>query len=269
VIDLRDRIPSGYTGRFIIPDLEEVEGIAIHHSVSGWVWNPLTQRYTCHWNDAVDVDPRVEVAHLLAIDRWHSPPNNDFGGFGYHLAAFASGRWYLCGSLNTVRAHVVDLNSRFNGLVLIGDFSNAVPRESHLEAAREGVAFIRAFHGRTLPVEAHRLIRRQNTTCPGEEYYKWVPGLNEGSAQEEETMSGEMTWALHLANVERNFDRVRAAMVGVRLAWPRTDREKAALEAAKRTMGTNDEEEAWRELIDALADLDQAELAWRRASLGR
>ena len=180
VIDLRASIPSGYTGRFIILNLDDVEGIAVHHSVSGWAWNPLTQRYTGQaWNDAVDAPPEAEVAHLLAIDRWHSLPNNDWGGFGYHLAAFASGRLYLCGSLNTARAHVAGLNKRFNGLVLIGDFTNGVPRQSHLEAAREGVAFIRAFHSRTLPVESHRLIRNQNTTCPGELYYKWVPGLNE------------------------------------------------------------------------------------------
>ena len=267
MIDLRHLIPSGQTGRFIIPNLDEVEGIAIHHSVSGWAWNPLTQRYTGQaWNDAVDAPPEAEVAHLLAIDRWHSLPNNDWGGFGYHLAAFASGRLYLCGSLNTARAHVAGLNKRFNGLVLIGDFTNGVPRQSHLEAAREGVAFIRAFHRRTLPVEAHRLIRNQNTTCPGELYYKWVPGLNEGPAQEEEM--SELTWLWHKERVRRNFDRVRAAMLQVEVTWPLSDEEKAVLEATLQESGTNPEADAWRELLDALADLEQAEL-WRRASLGR
>lgn len=178
MIDIRHRIPSGHSGRFTIPNLDEVEGIAVHHSVSGWVRNPETRKYTCHWNDAVDVSQEVEVAHLLAIDRWHSLPNNDWGGFGYHIAAFASGRWYYVGSLDTVRAHVAGLNKRFSGLVLIGDFTSAVPREGHLTAAKEGVAFIREFHGR-IPIEAHRLIRNQATTCPGKTWEEWGPKLEE------------------------------------------------------------------------------------------
>lgn len=178
MIDIRHRIPSGHSGRFTIPNLDEVEGIAVHHSVSGWVWNPETRKYTCRWNDAVDVSQEVEVAHLLAIDRWHSLPNNDWGGFGYHVAAFASGRWYYVGSLNTARAHVVGLNKRFNGLVLIGDFTSTVPCESHLAGAKEGVTFIREFHGR-IPVEAHRLIRNQATTCPGKTWPQWGPKLEE------------------------------------------------------------------------------------------
>lgn len=182
MIDLRSRIPSGHTGRFAIPNLDEVEGIAVHHSVSGWVWNPLTQWSTCHWNDAVDIPSGLEVAHLLAIDRWHSPPNNDWGGFGYHVAAFASGRVYLVGSLNTVRAHVASLNKRFMGLVLIGDLTDAVPLESHLEAAKEGMAFIRTFYGRALPPAPHRTIRLQNTTCPGDRWQEWMPLLEKEEA---------------------------------------------------------------------------------------
>lgn len=182
MIDLRSRIPSGYTGRFTIPNLDEVEGIAVHHSVSGGDWGWL----------AHDRTQKEEVNHLLAIDRWHSPPNNNWGGFGYHVAAFASGRVYLAGSLNTARAHVASLNKRFIGLVLIGDFTDAVPLESHLEAAREGVAFIRDFYGRALPLAPHRMIRLQNTTCPGNRWREWMPLLE----KEEDmiTIEQEMTY---------------------------------------------------------------------------
>jgi len=174
MIDLRSRIPSGYTGRFTIPNLDEVEAIAVHHSVSGWVWNPLTQQYTGQaWNEAVDVPQEVEIAHLLAIDRWHT--SQGYGGFGYHMAAFPSGRRYLCGSLNTARAHVASLNKYFLGLVLIGDFTDAVPLDTHLVAASGCVGYAWGELGRELPCVAHRMIRLQNTTCPGNRWREWLP----------------------------------------------------------------------------------------------
>lgn len=91
---------------------------------------------------------------------------------------------------------------------------------------------------------------------------------NEAQTQEEE-MPGEWNWNWHKERVRRNFDCVRAAMLQLEVTWPLSDEEKAVLEATLRESDTNPEVEAWRELIDALADLEQAELSWRRASLGR
>jgi len=229
MIDIRHRIPSGHSGRFTIPNLDEVEGIAVHHSVSGWAWLPETRKYTCHWNDAVDIPQEAEVAHLLAIDRWHSLPNNDWGGFGYHIAAFASGRWYYVGSLNTARAHVAGLNPRFMGLVLIGDFTSAVPRESHLAAAKEGVAFICEFYERKLPTEAHRLIRNQTTTCPGNTWEEWGPKLKEEPMPTEwqrytELLAQELQ-CFH--DVEFSANELRRLALLLQATWRRSDSEPA------------------------------------------
>ena len=177
MIDIRDRIPSGYTGRYEL-NMANVEAVVIHHSVSGMASSGI------HWNDYADAPVEQETEHLLAIDRWHSPPNNNWGGFGYHAAAFASGRAYLVGSYNTARAHVASQNNKFVGVVLIGDFTDSVPTERHVQAAKQGVADIRAFYGRRLPVKAHRVVQlpQYPTSCPGNKFQVWVPRLEEEEA---------------------------------------------------------------------------------------
>src|SRR5687768_2191227 len=83
-------------------------GIAVHHSVSG---DYLTAQ-------ASEAD---ELAQLDAVDRYHV--SQDFGGIGYHVAAFASGRLYLLGDLDGARAHVAGRNHELLGIVAIGTFT--------------------------------------------------------------------------------------------------------------------------------------------------
>lgn len=171
VIDIRDLLPSqsGYTGRYIIKDLDQIEGISVHHSVSGGDWGWLAR----------DRTQREEIQHLRAIDVWHNAPNNDWGGFGYHMAAFSSGRAYLVGSLNTGRAHTAGLNNRFLGLVVIGTFTERVPIPLHIRSGYACVELMRAYVKRNLPVVAHRRIRGQRTVCPGNKWKEWVHKVGE------------------------------------------------------------------------------------------
>lgn len=180
MIDIRGRIPSGYIGRFIIDDLSLVEFTAIHHTVSH-----------SNWNTWVQATQEQEIQHLLDIDAMHRAWG--LGGIGYHAAAFVSGRCYKLSSYHLGRAHLSSMNHRGIGVVLIGNFTNAVPLPSHLDAARECIADIRRSYylslGANAPnliVEAHRNIRLQNTACPGNTWEEWGPKLKEGDMTDEE-----------------------------------------------------------------------------------
>lgn len=161
MIDFRDDIPSGRTGRYPL-DPAAVIGIAIHHCV-GHV-DPA-------WAQA------AEEQHLYVIDAQHI--GQGFGGFGYHLAAFPSGRVYYCGDLGFARAHVASRNFELIGVALMGAFTAVPPPDAQLRAAAEAVAFVRQAYPGVL-VAGHRqwALPQFPTACPGDTFADWVPGLS-------------------------------------------------------------------------------------------
>lgn len=166
IIDIRDRLPSGsgYSGRYDLV-LDDVVRRVWHHTVSH-----------ISWNTAVNATQAEEIAHLLAIDTMHAAWG--LNGFGYHNAAFASGRAYRVGSYDKARAHVASgQNSYSIGTVLIGNFTNALPSEGHLAAAKECRGDIEDFYARKLEGLPHLLVPGQNTACPGARWQEWVPQL--------------------------------------------------------------------------------------------
>jgi hypothetical protein len=165
---------DGGAGRFLLNDAWVI-GIAIHHSVSGGSF---------FMSNAPTLGD--ELSHLEMIDRYHA--SKGWGGFGYHLAAFLSGRLYLCGNLNGARAHVASRNNQLVGLVLIGTFTTVLPPASQLAGAAAGVAYIRrTYPGR--PIGPHRnwALLSEPTSCPGDTWANWVPTLD-APPQEEDTM---------------------------------------------------------------------------------
>ena len=165
-------------GRYVL-DPRDVIGIAIHHSVSGG------QFFAAGAQDQDD-----ELSHLLMIDQYHA--SLGWGGFAYHLAAFPSGRWYLCGNLNGARAHVASRNDELVGLVLIGTFTTSPPPPAQISAARAAVAYMR----RTYPGRAlgpHRLwaLVEYPTSCPGDTWLAWVPTLNAAPPESEADLTPE------------------------------------------------------------------------------
>ncbi len=178
-IDIRDQITNGYTGRYRLnPDA--VIGIAIHHSVSGGVFH-----------DPIPDTQDQEIAHLKAIDAYHV--QKGWGGFGYHLAAFPSGRLYYCGGIDFARAHVASRNSELIGLVLIGDFTTSPAPHAQLDAAGYGVAFIRrTYAGR--PLKGHRewALPEFPTACPGATWLSWI-GATDFPPQEDDMNEAEVT----------------------------------------------------------------------------
>jgi len=168
-IDVRNRMTDGGVGRSPL-DPAQVIGIAIHHSV--------TTSYT-------RASVEQEIDHLLSIDRYHS--GQGWGGIGYHLAVFPSGRYYLCGSLDGARAHVAFRNHELIGIVLIGDFSTQPPPLLQLDAGAQAVAFVRRTYP-DRPIKGHRdwALPQYPTACPGGTYKSWLSYLNGPPAKEQD-----------------------------------------------------------------------------------
>lgn len=124
-------------------------GWAIHHSVSP---------------DFTGATRTQEIEHLDNIADYHLQKFNR--EFGYHAAAFPSGRGYICGDYDTMRAHVCERNHRYLGLVFIGTFTQRKPLKAQLDAAREIVS------ASGLPVIGpHRNLQGPScspTVCPGQ-----------------------------------------------------------------------------------------------------
>jgi hypothetical protein len=158
-------------GRYKVP-WSDVIGIAVHHSVSG------LQFFT-----AAEMTPEDELNHIRMIDTYHA--SQGWGGFGYHLAAFPSGRLYLCGDLDGARAHVASRNNVLKGIVFIGDFTARDPGPAQLQAGAEAVALVRVAAGAPLPIAGHRTwaLPAYPTSCPGD---RLAARLNELESTPEE-----------------------------------------------------------------------------------
>jgi len=166
MIDVRDQITNGYSGRYTL-DPAKVIGIAIHHTVSGG-----------DFAGAVLNDPEAELAHLKAIDVYHLAQG--WGGFGYHLVIFSSGRLYYCGAITGARAHVASRNNELIGVAFVGNFTDRQPTWEAVLAGREAIAFIRQTYG-PIPFHGHGYwaLPASPTACPGDTWPQWSPDLQQ------------------------------------------------------------------------------------------
>lgn len=148
LIDARDIVtqPNGWT------DCNPI-GHAIHHSVT--------------FISALNPTIEDERNHIRMIDIYHV--SQDFGGFGYHTATFASGHSYLTGNWNRARAHVKYRNHELVGSVAIGNFSLTTAPPAIIAGLAECVAEARRVFGRVLPVNGHGQWAdpRSPSSCPG------------------------------------------------------------------------------------------------------
>lgn len=128
-------------------------GIAVHHTGGG--------------EGAPMLSEAQELAVIKAIDFQHTRPPQDFGGFGYHGIAFASGRAYKCGEGQ--RAHVKGRNHQLRGYVLHGNFVNVAPSDLQLSGLRELMQADWDKYQRQLPIQGHDewALPGQGTECPG------------------------------------------------------------------------------------------------------
>ena len=161
IINLTARYPIPLVWPRLAYTLSKIHAIAIHHSVTSNL--PLT------------ASQAQEMAVLDAIHRHHVAKG--FGGIGYHLCAFPSGRIYQTAKLIQWGANVGGRNSELYGVCYIGTYTNTVPSQRHQVAVAEGVDAIDKFLGRKVALRPHRLPKGwTSTACPGQAE-QTIPGL--------------------------------------------------------------------------------------------
>lgn len=134
-------------------------GIAVHHTASASL--PFA---------TIEDERRV----IKAIDSMHA--DNGWGGFGYHVIVFATGRTYHCGRYDMSRAHVAKRNHELIGVVIHGDFTREHGTPLMFEGLRHALETIDP--DGNLPVKGHRdwALPGQGTECPGnflQEFQLW------------------------------------------------------------------------------------------------
>lgn len=134
-------------------------GIAVHHSVT---------------HMPADATEEAERGHIRLIDAYHV--SQGFGGFGYHMAVFPSGRVYqTCRTLLAARAHVASRNAELLGICAIGDFSVATLSDPQLIGLMTGIFSMETQLGDALKQAPNIAIRghkdwatpQSPTACPG------------------------------------------------------------------------------------------------------
>lgn len=106
ILDARNEVTLPH-GRYAT-DPNKLLGVAVHHSVS---W------YSRDYTGATEEQERAAIREIDALH-----VSLKYGGFGYHAAAFPSGRLYQTGDWFGARAHITGKNNLLIGVVAIGRF---------------------------------------------------------------------------------------------------------------------------------------------------
>lgn len=152
VPDVRLKFPDD--PHFDVRPLGVINTIVIHHSVSKGVKSTI----------------QAELDYLGAVYHLHHDINQ-WGGIGYHAVVFPSGRAYITGGVEDIRAHVLGKNFNTYGICLVGDFTDSPPGRAQLESTHQLVNEVSYGLGRALYVVGHRDLMA--TQCPGNTWPEW------------------------------------------------------------------------------------------------
>lgn len=98
------------------------------------------------------------------IDKYHILTAG-FAGFGYH-ALVRLGAFYLCSSLNMMRAHVAGRNDEALGFCVTGDYTDAQPALEDVLVLRAIVASLDYAYGHQKQLVGHRELLGPGYLCP-------------------------------------------------------------------------------------------------------
>ncbi len=211
--------------------MDQIEETAIHHDAVAFSGRDLDFN-----GSTVD----EERDRMQASYNWHTKqwPNALVGGgaqgwnwpgMGYHLYTFPSGRIYLVGEIDTIRAHVAYRNLPSTGIVGAGDFTRRKPQGLHIVAYAMAAAWSWLVRGAELPLSGHRVWAEMNppevrsawgTSCPGDTHGNWIPDVRRIANIEYERATKEVddmtNWRLYRDTTEKkdNEGRVRSAPHG-------------------------------------------------------
>lgn len=119
------------------------------------------------------------------MQKYHQQ-NNSWCDIGYNFAVGGDNRIYVGRGWTAVGAHAPRYNSRSIGIVLIGDWTDILPPESQMLAAKQliNMGIRDGYISENYKLIGHRQVRE--TACPGEALYKeiqmwphWIPNPDE------------------------------------------------------------------------------------------
>ena len=129
-----------------------------------WGYNDLSIviHHTAVLFPAANMTMADEMNHIRVIHLYHK--SKGWGGFGYHLIIFPSGRTYYVVDLHRWGAHVANQNNRRFGIVAAGNFIDTPPSPAQFEGVWAAVEFIMgSVH--IMRVDPHSYWT--DTSCPG------------------------------------------------------------------------------------------------------
>lgn len=100
-----------------------IQHIAVHHTAGFYVRPGATQD--------------EELNHLRMIDQYHR--SIGFGGIGYHIVVFSSGRIYWVSDFGIWGANVQGMNHVVLGICAVGYFDDYIPQAPQLDGMAEGI----------------------------------------------------------------------------------------------------------------------------------
>ena len=161
-----------------------IVGVAYHHTVT---------------TVPPDAGEAEERAHLRAIDAYHV--RQGYGGFGYHLAVFPSGRTYLCGDLSGQRAHVAGRNHELLGVAAVLDATRQQPTPAQLAGLGRAIRACWDYTGREVAAAGHGdwALPGWETGCPAglRAYHADLLRHARAGSGPPDTQETEMTTWLH------------------------------------------------------------------------
>jgi len=186
--DVHADYPMPYVWPRLPLDVNRVDAVVVHHTATFFLRPSATIA--------------EELAHIDMIHIYHQ--SKGWGGFAYHFIVFPSGRSYLVVPLTQWGAHVKGENDHLHAVVVAGDFTDVVPVRAQQEGVAEGIRLVYATLGRRVPIRPHR--SWTPTSCPGNTWQSWVPGLT--ALVEEDEM--EMDWETFVDFMHRFIREVPA-----------------------------------------------------------
>jgi len=170
IINVVSQFPIPRTYPRLAMDAERVGAIAIHHTAV----SPFSDaNHVALVFPAAQMSDEDELNHIRVIHLYHK--SKGFGGFAYHFIAFPSGRVYLVVPLNQWGSHVFAENDHLYGIVVAGDFTDAIPDIPQQVGVVGAIEHIFAYLGRRVPIRSHWAWG--GTACPGARRQQWVPYL--------------------------------------------------------------------------------------------
>lgn len=133
-------------------NLSIVDSISFHHSVTA--------------NLSPNATEAQEIGVLDAFHNYHK--SLGFGGIGYHLCVFPSGRIYLTCRLTQWGANVGGQNNHEIGICLVGTWTSVLPGQQQRVGGALAVDYVDKFLKRKVKLLGHNQYPgHASNTCPG------------------------------------------------------------------------------------------------------